>query len=455
MKIIIVGCGMVGRSLAAELNGEGNDITVVDVNATKVKDVSGRYDIMGVVGNGATLSVLREAGIDKADLLIAVTGSDELNLLCCIIAKKRGNCQTIARLENPEYYKEAAYLRDELGLAMVINPQQATANEIARLLRFPSAISIDSFAKGQVEIFKFRLPDGSPLVGTAVKDVVSKLHCDVLICTVEREDDAFIASANLVFEPKDIVSIVATPKNAASFFRKIGYKSQSIKDAIIVGGGETTHYLCEALNRSGISLKVIEKDKQLCEELSSRFDNVTVINGNVADQGTLIEEGVATAGALIALTDIDEENIMLSLFAKRMGSAKLITHVNRIDYDDLVDHLDLDSVVYPKNIAADLILRQVRAMKNTLGSNVETLYSVIKGKVEACEFTVNESSPVIGVPLCKMKFTKRLIIAAILRGRSVIIPRGTDTIEGGDRVVIISEGMSLLDISDILRYEEK
>lgn len=455
MKIIIVGCGMVGRSLARELNEEGNDITLIDVDGAKVKAVAERYDIMGVVGNGATLGVLREAGIEKADLLIAVTGSDELNLLCCLVAKKRGNCQTIARLEDPQYHKEAPYLREELGLAMVINPQQAAASEIARVLRFPSAISIDTFAKGRVELLKFRLPDESPLIGMTVKEVISKLHCDVLICTVERGDEAFIANADLVFEKRDIISVVASPKNASSFFRKIGYKSLAVKDAIIVGGGEVTHYLCEALQRSGISLKVIEKDKRVCEALSSQFDDVTVINGNVADQDTLIEEGVETAGALVALTELDEENIMLSLFARRMGSAKLVTKINRIDYDDLVRHLDLDSVIYPKNIAADMIVRYVRAMKNTLGSNVETLYNFIKGKVEACEFTVNDYSPIVGVPLYKMKFTKKLIIAAILRGKSVIIPRGTDTIEVGDKVVVVSESMTLLDISDILKYEEK
>ena len=204
MKIIIVGCGMVGRSLARELNEEGNDITVIDIDAAKVKTVAERYDIMGIVGNGATLGVLREAGIEKSDLLIAVTGSDELNLLCCLVAKKRGNCQTIARLEDPQYHKEAPYLRDELGLAMVINPQQAAANEIARLLMFPSAISIDTFAKGRVELLKFRLPDDSPLIGMSVKDVISKLHCDVLICTVERGDEAFIANADLVFEKREL-----------------------------------------------------------------------------------------------------------------------------------------------------------------------------------------------------------------------------------------------------------
>lgn len=453
MNIIIVGCGMVGRSLAAELNEEGSNITVVDIDPFKVKEVSEKYDILGVVGNGATLATLREAGIDNADLLIAVTGSDELNLLCCLLAKKNGDCQTIARLENPEYSKEAPYLKDELGLAMVINPQHASAGEISRILRFPSAISIETFAKGRVELLKFKLPENSPLVGMAVKEVITKLHSDILVCTVERGDDAFIANGDLVFESKDIISIIASPKNAADFFEKIKYKTLSVKDAIIVGGGEITHYLCEILHRFGIRLKVIEKDRQVCEELSAQFENVSIIHGDGTDQDLLREEGIDSAGALIALTDMDEENIMLSLFAKSAGTAKLITKINRTDYSDLVRHLDLDSTIYPKNIASDVIVRYVRAMRNTLGSNVETLYNFIKGKVEACEFIVRESSPIIGIPLSQLKFSKKLLIAAILRDRSVIIPRGSDAIQLGDTVVIVSEAMSLTDISDILKYE--
>ena len=453
MNIIIVGCGMVGRSLAAELNEEGSNITVVDIDPFKVKEVSEKYDILGVVGNGATLATLREAGIDNADLLIAVTGSDELNLLCCLLAKKNGDCQTIARLENPEYSKEAPYLKDELGLAMVINPQHASAGEISRILRFPSAISIETFAKGRVELLKFKLPENSPLVGMAVKEVITKLHSDILVCTVERGDDAFIANGDLVFESKDIISIIASPKNAADFFEKIKYKTLSVKDAIIVGGGEITHYLCEILHRFGIRLKVIEKDRQVCEELSAQFENVSIIHGDGTDQDLLREEGIDSAGALIALTDMDEENIMLSLFAKSAGTAKLITKINRTDYSDLVRHLDLDSTIYPKNIASDVIVRYVRAMRNTLGSNVETLYNFIKGKVEACEFIVRESSPIIGIPLSQLKFSKKLLIAAILRDRSVIIPRGSDAIQLGDTVVVVSEAMSLTDISDILKYE--
>ena len=302
MNIIIVGCGKVGQTIAQQLNEEDNNITVIDLDASIVNDVSSRFDVMGVAGNGATHLKQQEAGIKEADLLIAVTGSDELNLLCCLIAKKAGNCQTIARVRNPEYSMEAPYLKEELGLAMVINPEAAAAAEIDRVLRFPSAIKIDTFVKGKVEMLKFRLPEESPLIGCAVKDMASKFHCDVLVCTVERDDDAFIAKGDFVFEGKDIISIIASPRNANDFFRKIKYKINSVKDAMIVGGGEITYYLCERLHRAGIPAKIIEKDRKRCEELCSLWPEVIVINGDAAEQETLIEEGIENAGAFVALT---------------------------------------------------------------------------------------------------------------------------------------------------------
>ena len=451
MNIIIVGCGKVGSTLAEQLNEDGNNITVIDMNAAKVESITNRYDIMGIVGNGATHMVQQQAGIYDADLLIAVTGSDELNLLCCLIAKKAGNCQTIARVKNPDYSTEAPYLKNELGLAMVINPEYAAAAEIARVLRFPSAIKIDTFAKGRVELLKFRLPEKSIIVGMSVKEVVTKLHCDVLVCTAERGDDAYIANGDFVFEEKDVISIIASPKNADDFFRKIDYKMHSVKDAMIAGGGEITHYLCDILHRSGISIKIIERDKSVCEELCSLWPDVAVINGDATDQSLLLEEGLANTGAFLALTNMDEENILLSLFARSSNQGKIVTKINRIDFDDVIKHLDLDTIIYPKNITADMILRYVRAMKNTIGSNVETLYNIIKGKAEAAEFIVRENSPVTGKPLCELEFKKDVLVAAILRGKNVIIPRGYDVIEPGDAVVIVSRLMALHDISDILK----
>lgn len=451
MNIIIVGCGKVGQALVEQLNEEGNNITVIDSIAKKVSDVSSHYDVMGVVGNGATHLVQQEAGISHADLLIAVTGSDELNLLCCLIAKKAGNCHTIARVRSPQYYTEAPFLKDELGLAMVINPEQAAASEIARVLRFPSAIKIDTFGRGRVELLKFRLPENSPLAGCAVKEIVTKLHCDVLVCTVERGDDVHIANGDFVFEEKDVISIVAAPRKAAEFFRKIKYKTNSVKDVMIVGGGEIGHYLCEQLLRSGMSVKLIEKDPTRCEELSATLDEVTIINGDASDQNILMESGLENTDAFVALTNLDEENILLSLFAKSACSCKLVTKINRIDFGNVINHLDLDTIIYPKNITSDYIVRYVRAMRSTIGSNMESLYNIIKGKVEAAEFIIKEASPVVDVPLMEMSLKPDVLVAAILRDKKVIIPRGHDSLQIGDAVIIVSSHLALHDITDILK----
>ena len=452
MNIIIVGCGKVGQALVEQLNDEGNDITVIDKVAEKVNDVYSRCDVMGVIGNGATHSVQRDAGIDTANLLIAVTGSDELNLLCCLIAKKAGNCHTIARVRNPEYYSESQFLKDELGLAMVINPEFAAASEIARVLRFPSAIKIDIFGRGRVELLKFRLPENSPLAGCAVKEIVTKLHCDVLVCTVERGDEVHIANGEFVFEEKDVISIVAATRKAGEFFRKIKYKMNSVKDVMVVGGGEIGHYLCEQLIRSGMSVKLIEKDSARCETLCATLDDgVAVINGDASDQNILVESGLEQTGAFVALTNLDEENILLSLFAKSVCDCKCVTKINRIGFDNVISKLDLDTIINPKSITSDTIIRYVRAMNSSRGSNMETLYNVIKGKVEAAEFIIKEDSPVIDVPLMELDLKPDVLVAAILRDKKVMIPRGHDSLQIGDAVIIVSRQIGLRNITDIIK----
>lgn len=455
MKVIIVGCGSVGRTLAQKLNADGNDVTVIDMSAEKVKTITGRCDVMGVVGNGATHTVQREAGIDTADLLIAVTNSDELNLLCCVVAKKEGDCQTIARLKNPEYSKDTEYLKEELGLAMVINPEYAAAEEIARVLRFPSALTIEPFAKGKVELIKFKIHSGSALVGMSVKEVVAKYRAELLVCTIEREDEAYIANGDFTFAEKDVVSIVASPKNANEFFTKIKHKGHSIKDVLVVGGGIITHYLCGILERSSIKMKIVEKDLKTCEELSALWQKNTVIHGDGSDKELLKEEGVETAGAFVALAGTDEENILLSVFAKSEGSGKLVTKINRTDYENVINRLELDTTICPRIITADVILRYVRAMRNTQGSNVETLYNIIQNKVEASEFIIKENSPISGVPLAQLKFKKNVLIASITRGGKVIIPRGHDIIEAGDAVVVVTKQLGINDVTDVLEVRGK
>ncbi len=453
MKIIIVGCGRVGESLAAQLNEEGNDIVVVDQSAAKVKAVANKYDLLGIIGNGATHTTLTEAGISGADLLIAVTGSDELNLLCCIMARRTSKCRTIARVKSPDYAADSDYLKHELGLAMVINPDYAAAKEIARVLNFPSAITIETFVKGRVELLKFRLPEGSALAGQSVKDAIIKYKSNVLICTVERGDDAYIPNGDFVFAEKDIISIIATPRAAMEFFDKIDYKIQPAKDVTIIGTSNTTHYLCAELERSGIRVKVIEPDEARCEEFAARHDSATVILGDPTDEDLLKEEGVTHADALVTLSPIDEENIMLSLFAKTSGVKKTVTKINRIEYTDVIKQLDLDSTIYPKNITADMIVRYVRAMKNTTGSNMETLYNVIKNKIEAAEFTVGEESPMLNTPLSALRFKDDVLIAAIIRNKQLIIPRGSEVIKPRDSVVVVTAERGIHDLADVLKKQ--
>ncbi len=451
MNIIIVGCGKVGEALAEQLNEQGNNITVVDINATRVNDIVTKHDVMGVVGNGATHATLEEAGFEDADLLIAVTGSDELNLLCCLIAEKAANCQVIARVRNPEYSAEASYLKRELELAMVINPELAAAAEMARILRFPSAIKIETFARGKIELLKFILPENSPLVGCTVKEITTKLHCDVLVCTIERGDEVFIANGDFLFRERDVVSIIASPQNATQFFRKINFAANSVKDVLIVGGGEISYYLCQMLARVGIRTTVIEKNQLRCDELSVALPNTTIIHGDAADQDILLEEGLETVGAFAALTNLDEENILLSLFAHSRSKAKLITKITRIDFDEVIKTLPLDTIIYPKSITCESIIRYVRAMKNSRNSNIETLYHIIKGKVEAAEFVIRDRNALTDRPLCELPFRSNVLIAGILRGNMIITPKGQDMIQVGDSVIVVSKDILLNDITDILQ----
>ncbi len=450
MNIIIVGCGQVGQTLAEQLIEGGHNITVIDTVYENVKSLTDKVDAMGIVGNGASHTTLSEADINRADLLIAVTNSDELNLLCCIVAKKTSNCKAIARVRNHEYYSEASFLKNELGLAMVINPEYAAAEEIARVLRFPLAISIETFGKGRVELLKFKLPEDNTIVGMSVKDVMMKYKSSILFATVERGDDAYIAKGDFVFEKRDIISIIASPECAQEFFSRIGYKTEAVKSAIIVGAGETTKYLAEIFKRSHLDMKLIEKNRDVCERVSEEFPHIDIINGDPSNQEVLLEEGIENAGAFLALSDDDENNILLSLAAKARTKGKVVTKIKRVDYDDVIERLDLDSVIYPKNIVSDMILRYVRATKNTLGSNMETLYNVIKGEVEASEFVIRKSSEIVGIPLMDLKFKPDVLVAAILRDTKVIIPRGHDTIEIGDSVVIVSKVTGLHDVTDIL-----
>ena len=451
MKIIIVGCGKVGLTLAERLNQENHDITLIDSDYTTVRTAADSLDVMAVTGNGAIYQVQMEAGIKEADLLIATTNSDELNILCCLIAKKTGNCHTIARIRNPEYSAEVNFIREELNLSLAINPELAAAHEISRLLRFPSAIKIDTFAKGRVELLQCKISEGSVLSGQPLTYISNGLHCDVLICSVERGEEVYIPSGNFELQEKDVITVVASSKKANEFFRKIGMATNRIKSCMIVGGGETTYYLAKQLLPMGISIKIIEQNKERCNELSDLLPQAMIIHGDGTERNLLYEEGLVQAHSFVSWTSLDEENIMLSLFAQSVSKAKTITKVHRIDYDEIIDKLDLGSVLYPKHITSEYILQYVRAMQNSIGSNVETLYRLIDGKAEALEFRVRERSELVGVPLKELQLKENLLIACINRRGTIITPGGQDTIEVGDTVVVVTTNKGFHDLRDILK----
>ena len=451
MKIIIVGCGKVGMTLIKQLSREKHDITVIDVRNEAISEATNTYDCMGVVGNGASYSVQKEAGVEQSDLLIAVTGSDELNLLCCLIAKKAGNTSTIARVRNPVYSKEIDYIKEELGLSMVINPEYASATEIARILRFPSADKIDTFAHGRVEILNFFIGEDSPLKNMTLIDVSKKYKCDVLICFVERGDEAFIPNGPFILRENDRVSFVATPRNAKEFFEKIGVDTHQVKNTMIVGGGMIAYYLGMQLRNMGIVVKIIDSDRARCEELSELLPKACIINGDATNKDVLVEEGIESCESFIALTGIDEANLFLSMYAKSVSKAKkIITKINRISFDDMISTFQAGSIIAPKNITSDYILQHVRVMQNSIGSNVETLYKLMDGKVEALEFLIRDESVITGKPLMEVKLKRNVLIGCINRGGAIIIPNGQSTIQVGDTVIVVTTHTGLGDIRDIL-----
>ena len=362
MKIIITGCGKVGRTLAEQLSRENHDVTVIDQNPEALQYVADNLDAMCVVGNGAVFRTQIEAGVEDADLMIATTSSDELNMLCCLIAKKAGNCHTVARIRNPEYYQEIRYIRGELNLSMAINPERAAAMEIARLLRFPSAIKIEPFAKGRVELLKFVIPKESALDQMRVSEVVEKLRSNVLICAVERGDMVVIPDGNFRMQSGDKISFIAPHKDSADFFKKAGIGTSTIKSVMIVGGGRLAYYLAKTLSDTRMKIKIIDRDERRCRELSELLPGAMIIHGDGTDQRLLLEE-IGSAGAFASLTGVDEENIMMSLYAASESDAKIITKVGRIAFENVINSLNLGSVIYPKLLTADIILQYVRAMQ--------------------------------------------------------------------------------------------
>lgn len=450
LNILIIGCGKVGRTLVDQLCQEGHDITVVDKNSRKIEELTNLYDVMGVCGNGASFSVQKEAGIQEADLVIAVTESDELNLLCCTVAKQVTDCSAIARVRTPDYNDDIGYLREKLGLARIINPELEAAKEVARILYLPAALEVNSFAHDQAEIVTIKVPEGNVLNNLKIMDLGKHIKHNILISSVKRAGEVYIPSGTFELKSGDIVSFVGTRRNCARFLKSIGFDTHRVNDTMIVGGGKSSYYLADQLLRAGISVKIIESNAKRCEELSTLLPEAIIINGDGTNEALLREEGLETAESFVPLTGIDEENIMLTLHAKQVSQAKVITKINRITFKNVINELDLGSVIYPKYITSEKILAYVRAKQASKDSNIETLYHMPGSKIEAIEFVVTEDSPVTNTSLLELQLKDNLLVCFISRKGRIFIPTGQDCIQVGDEVMIVTTHTGFKDITDIL-----
>lgn len=451
MYIVIIGDGKVGRTITKHLSQEGHDIVIIDKNPNIIDEAVNEFDVKGIYGNGASYDIQKEAGVNKADLVIAVTSGDELNILCCLVAKKLGAKQTIARVRNPEYSKQILMMRDELGLSMTVNPELEAAREISRMLRFPCAIKVDTFANGKVDLVELKVDEKSNLVGLKLQSLRTKYQIHVLVCAVLRNNEVVIPRGDFVFEAKDKLYITSNPQQITKFFKCFNIIKEKPKNAIIIGGGKIAYYLIPKMIDSNIGIKVIEIDKKKCVELSEAFPEITVINGDGTNQKLLLEEGIESTDSILTLTGYDEENIIISMYAKNKNVAKVITKINRENYNFMLENVGLDSLISPKEITANNIIRYARGMESSMGSEFRTLYKLVENKVEALEFFIATKTQYTSIPLKNLEVKSDILIASIIRDGVVIIPSGDDTIEALDTVIIITTKRQLKDLSEIIK----
>ncbi|MBR5561961.1 MAG: Trk system potassium transporter TrkA [Clostridia bacterium] len=449
MHIIIVGLGKLGMTMTKQLVNEGHSVSVVDTNNDKLTNAVDAYDVMGVWGNGATVETLEEAGASKAKLIIAATASDEMNILCCLIANRMGTENTIARVRNPDYAAQMQFLRNELGLSMIVNPEYETANEISRIIRFPSAANLDSFARGKIEIARIRIHSDNMLCDMPLYDLRKKCKAKVIVCAVQRDDEVFIPSGNFVLRCDDTISITGTRSELSHFMKQTGVYKQKVKNVMIIGGGRIAYYLAKLLSDTGRNIKLIEQNLDRCYQLSDMLPDITVIHGDGTDQDLIDEQGLEYQDALVSLTGIDEENIIVSMYAESKGINKVITKVNRHSYSILND-IGLETVVSPQIVAGNLVTRYVRALHNSAGnSQIQTLYKLVGGKVEAVEFIVPENAGYENIPFKDLQFLPNLIIGCIIRNGKIIFPGGDDVMKANDSIIVVTAGRILEDIHDI------
>ncbi|MBQ6816143.1 MAG: Trk system potassium transporter TrkA [Clostridia bacterium] len=452
MNIVVVGCGKIGAAIIENLIAEGHDVVAVDHNEQVVNDICTVYDAIGVTGNATDCNTLTEVGAANTDLFVAVTGSDEFNMLSCFLAKKMGAANTIARIRNPEYNDQSlGFLRQHLNISMSINPELLLAHELFNTLKFPSAVKIETFAHRNLEMVEFLLRAESDLCGLSLVDMRKKYNANFLVCAVSREGEVYIPSGDFVLNEGDKICIISSPAELNKLFKTLVPTRRQVKDIMIAGAGKTSYYLAKMLLAAGNSVKIIDNNKERCEELCEALKGAVIIHGDPANEEILLEEGISSADAFVALTNIDEENILLSFFASSHNVLKVVSNVNRRAFASVAEKLGLDSIFSPKKIVADVFVRYARALQNSLGSKVERLYKIMDGRAEALEFIIKSENELTGVPIKTLKFKNNVLIAGIIRKRKPIIPSGDDVIMPGDHVVILAAGHRINDITDIIK----
>lgn len=450
MKIIIAGAGKVGTGIAQSLEAEGHDITLIDRSGETIEHVSNELDVICCLGNASNLDTLREAGTEQADVFMAVTESDEVNMICALAARRLGAKYLVARIRDPEYLSQTEFLREAIGLSVIVNPEYECAKEISRILRFPSAVRVETFSKGSAEIIDYRVPEGSPLHGLSLLEVGRRFGAKVLVAVVERGEEASIPNGDFKLQIGDKLSLMGETGELRRFFTAVGSKRRRVKSVIVMGGSRTSVYLADLLEKSGITVTVLERSRERCEELCDLIPHARVICGDATRDEVLLEEGIRGADAFVALTGDDGDNIVTAMFAKRCGVPKTVVKVNMRHFSGMLDG-ENDSMITPKEIVSQQITGFVRAISDSAAwGSIETVHKLAGGRIEALEFKVGESADCIGAPLRDLKPRKGVLISAITRGEKTLIPDGSTVIESGDNAVVIAPTGMLKDINDIM-----
>ena len=451
MNITVAGCGKIGMEIVAALAAEGHDVVAVDIDADVVNLITNVYDVMGVIGNASDYETLVEANVEKADIFVACMDSDEQNMLACFLAKKIGAENTIARIRNPEYNDNSlGFLRKNLELSLALNPELLTAQEMYNILKFPSAVRIESFSRRNLEMIEIIIPQGSELDGMSLIKMREKYNANFLVCCVQRGSEVFIPGGAFELKAGDKIGVTASLSEMSKLLKMVGVLKKKAKHTMILGGSKIAFYLAALITKSGGYSKIIDKNKARCEELAGLLPNSSIIYGDGMQQELLLEEGIESSDAFVSLTGFDEENILTAIFASMQNVPKVIAKVNRDELVEMATKIGVECVVSPKDITSSVVVKYARALENSVGSSVETLYKLMDGKVEALEFLVNSESRLTGIPLKSLSLKKGILLAGIMRGRKTIIPSGNDMITVGDRVVVISGNLGLGDLADIL-----